>query len=165
MTGLAGVLVNAASASKRDDAVREMTTVTPDLQVVGASLRAYFVAAPGAPANAGRSPYGNLVDVIAASSSSTQLVLDSAQMRRAEPIRTAELSREGRARQRLLAKRAADGGDSVPARIVAAIDAWLAALQKFSTDALKPDSHELVDRFKSLRNATRIAKDAVADKQ
>lgn len=166
LTIVAGVIVNVLSASKRADAIGEMQAVTPDLLVVGKSLRSFFVAPAGgttdAPRNALRSPYANLVDVISGSGSSTLVVLDNPQMRRAEPIRTAELSREMRARQKQLARRSATGGDSIPGKVVAAIDAWLAALQEFSTDALKPDARGLVDRMKSLRDATRVAKSAIA---
>ena len=164
LTGVAGVIANVLSTSKRTDAVQQMQAVSPDLLVVGTSLRSFFVAPVDAAKTAPRSPYANLVNVISASGSSTQLVLDNPQMRRAEPIRSAELSRETRARQKQLARRSADGDDSVPGKVVAAIDAWLAALQEFSTDALKPNARGLVDRLKSLRDATRVAKSAVADK-
>ena len=162
LTGVAGVIANVLGASKRKDAVEEMQSVTPDLRVVGTSLRSFFVAPVGA-GTATKAPYANLVDVISASGSSTQLVVDNPRMRQAEPIRTAELSREMRARQKQLARRSATGSESIPGQVVAAIDAWLAALQEFSTDALKPDARGLVDRLKSLRDATRVAKGAIVD--
>ncbi len=164
LTGVAGVIANVLSTSRRKDAIEEMQAVTPDLYVVGTSLRSFFVAPADAAKNAPRSPYANLVAVISASGSSTQAVVDNRQMRLAEPIRTAELSREMRARQKQLARRSAVGADSIPGKVVAAIDAWLAALQEFSTDAMKPDARGLVDRLKALRDAVRVAKSAVADK-
>lgn len=164
LTGVADLLVNALATVKRDEAVRRMVAATPDLTVIGKSLKSFFVQAADAPANAPKAPYANFIGVIASSSNSTQLLLDSTPMRKAEPIRTAELSRELRTRQKLLARRGPDGSDSVPAKVVAVIDAWLAALQKFSTDALKPDSQDMIDRLRALRDATRFARDAVADK-
>ena len=164
LSTVSDVIVNAFASARRDEAVKQMVAATPDLMVVGQSLRAFFVAPADASPAGPKAPYANLVTVISGSGSSTQSLLESSPMRRAEPIRTAELLRDLRTRQKLLAKRAYDVADSVPARVVAAIDAWLDALQKFSTDALKPDSRELVDRLKALRNATRAAKDAVADR-
>ena len=160
LASVAGLLVNALASQKRDEAVRQLVAATPDLTIVGTSLRSYFVQPPG-PAKA---PYTNLVSVISSSASSTQPILESTPMRRAEPIRTAELLRELRTRQKLLAKRSPDAANNVPAQVVAAIDAWLAALDKFSTDAMKPDSHDMVDRLKTLRATTRQARDAIADR-
>ncbi len=164
LSSVATILVDVLASAKRDEAVRQMVAATPDLTIVGQSLRAFFVQAPGAPSNAPKAPYTNLVAVISSSASSTQPILESTPMRKAEPIRTAELLRELRTRQKLLARRAPDAPNSVPASVVAAIDAWLVALQKFSTDALKPDSRELIDRLKTLRTEIRKARDAVADK-
>lgn len=161
LSGVAAVLVNALASQKREQAVRQLVAATPDLTIIGTSLRAYFVQPPGAPPNAPKAPYTNLVSVISSSASSTQPILESTPMRRAEPIRTAELLRELRTRQKLLARRAPDA--PVPAQVVAAIDAWLAALDKFSTDAMKPDSRDLIERLKTLRATTRLARDAIAD--
>ncbi len=175
VTRIANLLVEVYASSKRDEAVDRMVQATPDLAVLGRALRAFFAAPPttattttststtqpspsGAPT---RSPYANFVGVIAGSATSTQLILQSQPMRKAEPIRTAELQRELRVRQRLLDRRTAATPDAVPARIVAAIDAWLAALDTFAVDARKPDSRELVDRIRRLRSATRGAKDAI----
>ena len=160
LASVASLLVDALASAKRDEAVKQLVAATPDLTVVGQSLRRYFMLPPGTQ----KAPYANLVSVIASSAGSTQPILESAPMRRAEPIRTNELLRELRTRQRLLARRAPDAPNSVPAQVVAAIDAWLAALQKFSTDALKPDSKELLERLRTLRATTRLARDAVAER-
>lgn len=166
LTRVVNLLADVVASQRRDDAVRRMAAAAPDLTVMGQALRAFFVAPPvspaGAPAAPTKAPYVNFVSVIASSTSSTQQVLQSAPMRKAEPIRTAELLRELRGRQNLLDRRNATGADAIPARIAAAIDAWLAAVDQFAVDALRPDSHELVERMKRLRAATRLAREAVA---
>lgn len=164
LSSVAAVLVNALATQKRDEAEKQLVAATPDLTVVGLSLRAYFVQPAGAPPGSPKAPYTNLVSVISSSASSTQPILESTPMRRAEPIRTAELLRELRARQKLLAKRSPDAANNVPAQVVAAIDAWLAALDRFSTDAMKPDSREMVECLKTLRATTKQARDAIADR-
>jgi hypothetical protein len=160
LASVASLLVDTLASAKRDEAVQQLIAATPDLTTIGQSLRSYFMLPPGAQ----KAPYANLVSVISSSASSVQTILESGPMRRAEPIRTAELLRELRTRQRLLARRAPDAANSVPAHVVTAIDAWLAALEKFSTDALKPDSKELIERLKALSVTTRLARDAVAER-
>jgi hypothetical protein len=160
VTKIAELLAEVFASAKRDEAVRRMVQATPDLAVMGRSLRAFFVAPPESPMKA---PYANFVDVIAGSTTSTRLILQSTPMRKAEPIRTAELLRALRVRQRLLEKRTTSAADAVPTQIAAAIDAWLAALDQFAVDAQRPDSRELIDRLKRLRNATRGASDVVSD--
>jgi len=160
VTKIAALLAEVFATEKRDEAVRRMVQATPDLAVMGRSLRAFFVAPPESPTKA---PYANFVGVIAGSTTSTQLILQSSAMRKAEPIRTAELLRALRVRQRLLDKRTTDAADAVPTQIAAAIDAWVAALDQFAVDAKRPDSRELIDRLKRLRNATRGARDAIVD--
>ncbi len=159
VTRIADLLTEVYASAKRDEAVDRMVRAAPDLAILGRALRGFFVAPPDAPVKA---PYANFVGVIAGSATSTALILQSQPMRRAEPIRTAELMRELRVRERLLDKRTATTPDAVPVRIAAAIDAWLDALDRFAVDARKPDSKELIDRIKRLRNATRGAKDAIA---
>ena len=161
LTRVADLLADALAAVKREEAVRRLAAATPDLAVMGRSLRSFFVRAPDAPPGTPQSPYVNLVAVMTSSSDSTQRVLSSTPMRKAEPIRTAELSRELRARQKLLAKRGADG--AVPVSVAAVIDAWIDALDRFSTDAFKHDSREMIDRMKTLRGTMRAAREAIAD--
>jgi hypothetical protein len=156
VTRIADLLVTVFAAGKRDDAVRRMIAAAPDLETMGRTLKAFFVG-PSTPASS-KPPYVNFISIISSSTTSTQLVLDSQPMRRAEPIRTAELSRELKARQKLLEQRSS----AVPTSIAAAIDAWLAALERFEVEGLKPDRRELADRLKTLRDATRTAKAAVA---
>lgn len=160
---IADLLVEALATAKREDAVRRMMQATPDLTVLGNSLKSFFVQSPGASAGLARPPYANFVSVVSSSTASTQSVLQNAAMRKAEPIRTAELLRALRARQAALDKRDANSVGSVPVRIGAAIDAWLAAVDRFSTDAFKPDSREMRDRLTTLREAIRTARDTDPD--
>ena len=160
VTRIADLLVTVFAAQKRDDAVRTMIAAAPDLETMGRTLKAFFVG-PSTPPGA-RPPYVNFVAIISSSTTSTQMALDSQPMRKAEPIRTAELSRELKVRQKLLDQRSSNTPEAVPTRIAAAIDAWLAAVDRFEVDGLKFDGRELADRLKTLRNATRTAKAAVA---
>jgi hypothetical protein len=154
VTKIAGILVEIAATVKRDEAVQRMMQAAPDLATMGRSLKAFFVTSPGATTKA---PYVNFVTVIDGSATSTQRILSSSPMRKAEPIRTAELLRDLRVRKAALKPRV---DDVLPTKIGDAIDAWLAALDQFAKDGKKPDSQELIDRFKRLRDATRIAQDA-----
>ena len=155
---ISDLLVEALAMARRDDAARRMLQATPDLEVVGRSLRSFFVQAPDASAGTARAPYANFVAVVASSTASTQSLLQNPAMKKAEPIRTTELLRELRIRQVALDKRDANSVGSVPARIGAVIDAWLAAVDQFSTDAMKPDSREMRDRLTILREAIRTAR-------
>lgn len=156
------LLAAALASEKREDAVRRMMQATPDLVVLGNSLKAFFVQAPGA-TGATRPPYANFVTVVSTSTASTQSTLQNTAMRKAEPIRTAELLRELRTRQAALDKRDPNSVGSVPVRIGAVIDAWIAAVDRFSTDAFKPDSREMRDRLTTLREAIRTARDVDPD--
>jgi hypothetical protein len=153
---IVALLVDVVAARGRDEAVDRMIAATPDLVVLGRTLKAFFVAPPGATTSA---PYANVVAVIAGSATSTRLLLQSRPMRQAEPIRTAELLRELRVRTKLLDQR----DHAVPTRIAAAIDAWLAALDRFAIDARQPDSRDWLARLEALREATRVARAAVAN--
>ncbi len=160
VTRIADLLVTVLAAEKRDDAVKQMLAAAPDLEVMGRSLKTFFVGSPTVPNI--KPAYANFVDLITASTTSTLAALDSKPMRKAEPIRTAELARDLRARQRLLDRRAPSAPDSVPIKIAADIDAWLAALDRFEVDGMKADAREVADRLQTLREATSAAKEAVA---
>jgi hypothetical protein len=158
VTKLADVLIEAAATVKRDEAVKRMVQAAPDLAAMGRTLKAFFVSPSGGTTKA---PYVNFVTVIDGSTTSTQRILASTPMRRAEPIRTAELLRDLRVRKAALKQRMDGSASAVPVKIAAAIDAWLAALDQFAVASKKPDSPALVDRFKRLRDATRVAQEAV----
>jgi hypothetical protein len=151
---IARFLVDVVSTVKRDEAVKAMVDASPDLEAMGRSLKSFFVSPPGTTTKA---PYVSLVIVMDGSATSTQRMLSSGGFHKAEPIRTAELLRELRVRQAALKQRLGTSPGSVPVKIGAAIDAWIAALRQFAIDAKKPDSQELIDRLKRLRDATRDA--------
>lgn len=161
---ISDLLVEALASARRDEAVHRMVQATPDLAILGNALKSFFVRPPGASDGAAKAPYANFIGVVASSTASTQAILQSPPMRKAEPIRTAELLRELRVRQLALGRRDANSSGSVPTRIGAAIDAWLSALDRFSTDALKPDSHEMRDRLATLRDAIRATHDMDIDR-
>jgi hypothetical protein len=150
---IVAVLGEIAETAKRDEAVRRMVQATPDLHRAGASLKGYFVAAPGAPST---TVYTNTITFVDRSARSTGSELKRARTK--EPIRAFELMRILDARQPDIDARTAKTDEAVPARIGVAIDAWLDALDDFAVHALKPDAREWVDRLKRLRNATRAAK-------
>ena len=155
---LSDLLVETLALSRRDDAARRMLQATPDLTVMGRSLKSFFVQAPALSTGGAHAPYANFVAVVESSTASTQSLLQNPALKKAEPIRTSELLRELRMRQAALDKRDANAVGSVPVRIGAVIDAWLAAVDQFSTDALKPDSREMRDRLTILREAIRTAR-------
>ena len=160
VTRVAAVLAYEIEKMKRDDAIKRLIAVTPDVRRMGETLRAFFVAAPG---SSDTSPYANYVGLLAGRNTSAQRVVSNPTMHRAEPIRTTELSRSLRTRRALIDKRDARTGGAVPQSVAAAIDAWLAALDRFQADGLKPDTADLRDRLKALRDAIRAAKIATTD--
>ncbi len=164
LTKIADVLVDVLASAKREEAIRRMVDESPDLAITGNLLKSFFVRSPSAPDSAAKTPYTNLVNLLSSSVTSTQIILSNDAMRKAEPIRTAELLREVRTRRQFLEKRDVNKADAVPTRIAAAIDAWLGALEKFSTDALLRDPKELLEQLKDLRDKANAARDAVASK-
>ncbi len=157
---VAAVLAYEIEKLKRDDAIRKLMAVTPDVRQMGETLRAFFVAAPPSKDPA---PYVNYVAIIADRNTQAQQIVANPRMRAAEPIRTTELSRSLRTRRVAIDKRDARTGGAVPRSLVDAIDAWLASLDRFEADGLKPGASDLRDRLKALRDATRAAKIATAD--
>lgn len=158
-------LFDAATVRRRDAAVKRLVAEAPNLAITGKVLRAFFVVLPGAQPGRLRAPYANLVAIAASSTASAQASLRSPALRRAEPIRTAELLRELRKRQAFVAQRTGDAPTSVPMMIVAAIDAWQDVLEMFAEDALKPDTAALRDQLKNLREMTAAARGLVEDRR
>jgi len=72
----------------------------------------------------------------------------------AEPIRSFELVRELETRRGLIVRRADPGPDGVAQRTAAAIDLWLAALDRFGDEALSRDPKLLHERLRALRAKT-----------
>lgn len=155
------VLADVAKSARREAAVRRLVEETPNLRTTGDILRSFFVSKAELPADSAIPPYGNLIAIISDTAASNEASLRSPAFANKEPIRTAELRRELKGTQALLEKRGAGSGDSVPNKIVAAIDAWQAALSQFERDALIPDPDALFTRLNALRTRTIAARDAV----
>ncbi|MBC7454006.1 MAG: hypothetical protein H7335_09920 [Massilia sp.] len=164
LTRLANVLVDVAVSAQRSAAIERMVQEAPNLRITGQLLKSFFVAADEAPANRVKAPYANLLTIIDGAATSSERLLAGPALRTAEPIRTAELLRTIRGHKFLLHARNGGGPDSVPGKIVAAIDAWQSALDTFSSDALKRDPQVLFNRLKQLHETASVAQDAVDGK-
>ncbi len=156
LSQVAKVLADLVTTRERNAAVRKLVEETPNLKATGDILRRYF----DGPA----APYRNIVGIVNDTAGSNETLLNQNAIRQAEPIRTAELLRANRDERALLAMRNSDAPDAVPAKVVAAIDSWQAALDSFSRKALKPDYKELADKLKDLRKSVKAAYQAIAAK-
>lgn len=150
------VLFEVAATHKRDEAVKRLVEQTPNLKTTGDVLRRFFT--DGA---SGKAPYTNVVGLITDWSTSSQTALSGPAFRKAEPIRSYELLRGMRDSQEMLAARQPGVQNGVQAKMVAAIDAWEAALQAFSQEALHPNPKILLERLKDLSKKARAARKAV----
>lgn len=157
LTKIAEVLVNLAASREREAAVRRLAAEEENLAVLGGLLRSFFVA----PAGTARAPYANLVSLAASELDSTQALLRGPAMSKAEPIRSFELVRELETRRSLIARRADPGPDGVAQQMAGAIDAWLAALDRFGDEALSRDPRLLYERLKALREKTAEVREAL----
>lgn len=157
LTKIAEVLVNLGASREREAAVRRLAAEKDNLAVLGGLLRSFFVAPPG-PA---RAPYANLVSLTASELDATQALLRGPALSKAEPIRSFELVRELESRRSLVARRADPGPNGVAQQMAGAIDAWLAALDRFGDEALSRDPKLLFERLKALRAKTAEVRDAL----
>jgi hypothetical protein len=176
VTKVVDLLVDIWASAKREEAVRKLAAESPDLAVIGGILKSFFVETANAPAGRAKAPYTNLVLISSKSLTFTESKLSGPALHNAEPIRTFELLKDLNGRREFLALRGARFDAASPyfpastqtakplvqVQIAAAIDAWLSALDKFSTDALKRDPRELYDRLKVLREKAVAARDAVS---
>jgi hypothetical protein len=154
-------LADIASQVSRRDAVQRLVDEAPSLAVNGRVLRSFFVADGDATRGLPASPYANLVGLSLDMLSSSERMLRSKAFQTAEPIRSVELLRAMRAQRVLLQQRTGGTADKIPVAIASAIDAWLKALERFSTDAFKPDARQLTDQLKTFRAKARAAKAAL----
>ena len=156
------LIADVITERKREAAIKRMVGERESLATTGRILRSYFVRDPQAPPARSTPPYSNRAGLISDAFNATESMLTDEKVRRQEPIRTAELLRAGRARREALARRNSAAPGGVPAVVAAAIDAWLAALDRFTEDALKPDPKEFLDRLKELRTKLTDARNAIA---
>ena len=160
LTQIMQVLTEEATERARDRGVAHLAAQAPNLALAGRVLRSVFVADANAPVGRTSSPYANIIELTRDSFDTTRKQLGQARLRQAEPLRTLELLRAMRVRDGQLARRTGSGADAMPVVIAAAIDAWLAALDVFAEDALRPDRAELIRRIKALRAKTGAARNA-----
>jgi hypothetical protein len=161
LTKLVSIIADVATQAQRKAAVERLVSEKEDLQVTGKLLRSFFVRDPAAPPGRADAPYVNLVALTADSLRFSTSTLASSQFQRAEPIRSVELLRASEARRKQLDARQGTSPDNVPAIVVAAIDAWLAALDTFERDAFHPDSKQLIDQLQDIRKKANDAKAAL----
>jgi hypothetical protein len=161
LSGVVEVLLDIATSARREAAIKRLVDETPNLAVSGNVLRSFFIESPNAPAGRAKAPYANLVAIANSSIASTEASLRGPALRHAEPIRSAELYRELQVRKAMLGRRVGNSPDSIPGKVVAAIDSWQGALTKFSEEALKADPKSLRDSLKDLREKAIAARDAI----
>lgn len=161
LTKIVEVLADIVTEARREAAVKRLVQEKPDLVVTGRILRSFFVVDPSAPPGRAKAPYTNLVGLAVDDLNSSERILRSKPFQAAEPIRTVELLRGMRSRKAQLEMRSGSSAEKVPVAIVAAIDAWLHALDEFSDRALKPDPKEFIDRIKDVRSKANAARDAL----
>jgi hypothetical protein len=161
LTKLVSIIADVATQAQRKAAVERLASEKQDLQVTGRILRSFFVRDPAAPPGRAQAPYTNLVALTADSLRSSTSTLAAPQFQKAEPIRSVELLRASEARRKDLDAREGTTPDKVPAIVVAAIDAWLAALDTFERDAFHPDSKQLIDQLQDIRKKANDAKAAL----
>ena len=157
---VAQLIADIATQAKREAAVRRLVQEKQYLATLGRILRSYFAADPQAPPGRAKPAYVNLVALNSDALALSEAMLGSGAFKRAEPIRTVEHLRGLRARKAELQARSGPTAP-VPVAIVEAHDAWQAALDAFSEDALKPDPKAFADRLKQLRTKAKAARDAV----
>ncbi len=164
LSKVAQVLVDVVTSARREAAIRRLVEQTPNLKITGDILRSFFHVSPSAPIGHANAPYSNLIAIMTSAAASNDTSLRSPAFAEKEPIRTAELRLDLKATGALLAKRTLTAPDGVPARVVAAIDAWQAALTRFADDALDPDPKELFTRLDDLRSKAIAARDAIENR-
>jgi hypothetical protein len=158
LTKVLVLLADIATQTQRERAIRRLVAEKPNVVANAQLLRSFFVR-PGA--GAVRPPYENLVTLSADTLRSYEALLRNARVREAEPIRTRELLLGLQPTRTLLQERRGIEPASVPGKIVAAIDAWIAAAEVFEREALQPDPLALRARLQDLRTKAVAARDAV----
>jgi hypothetical protein len=154
------LLADIATQTQRERAIRRLVAERPNV-VANAQLLRSFFARPASASGALRAPYENLVTLSADTLRSYETLLRNAKLREAEPIRTRELLLGLRPTRELLLERQGLEPTSVPGKIVAAIDAWIAAAEVFEREALQPEPLALYGRLQDLRTKAVAARDAV----
>jgi len=161
LTTLTTIIADVGTQAQRKAAVERLAGEKNDLATSGRILRSFFVRDPAAPPGRAEAPYTNLVALTADSLRFSTSTLMSPQFRKAEPLRSLELVRASESRGKQLDARQGASAASVPARIAATIDAWLAALDTFERDAFRPDSMQLTEELKDIRKKAGDAKQAL----
>lgn len=156
--GVLGLLAQATTEAQREEGLRRLVAAGPDLVNNARILRSFFIA------DAGPADYDRWLATTGRIARGSEIGIGLGKpLAVAEPIRTAELRRQIAATQQLIEARAAraDRPGEVAAKIVAAIDAWIAAVAVFQQEALKPDSHALRARLEAFRTKTVEAREAI----
>jgi len=160
LTKVVLLLADIATQARRETAIRRLIDEKPNL-VVNAQIMRSFFARPAGADPALKTPYENVVKLSSDALQSYETILSSDPMRKAEPIRTRELLMTLEPTKETLKARQSGKDDGVPARIVAAIDAWISAADSFEREALTPDPRQLYARLSDLRIKAISARDAV----
>jgi len=146
---------------QREEGIRRLVEVKPELEENALAMRSFF-AAPANSSPARQPPYDQIVGIATDQFERLEASLKDPAFRKREPIRTRELLTEIRPLGQALRQRAADTA-GVQTKVVAAIDAWLAALNAFEREALKPDAKATYEALKEVRQKVVALREALRD--
>lgn len=147
------VLADAVAQRKREEGIRRLVAVGPDLQASGEVLREFF--------DGKALGYDALLKEISTMSAQSLNRVTSPLARSTEPFRAKELERQITRSQEAIKKRQGLEASSVAGQLLASLNAWIEAIPEFQRDALKPEPQELWKRLKNLRKRIGEASDAV----
>lgn len=147
------LLADVVVQRKREEGIRRLVAVGPDLQASGEVLREFF--------DGKTLGYGALLQEINTLSDQSLNRVTSPLARNAEPFRSKELERQITRSQGAIKKRQGLADSSVPGQLLKSLNAWIEAIPEFQRDALKTEPQDLWKRLKTLRKRIGEASDAV----
>jgi hypothetical protein len=156
ITKVLALLADVIAQAKREQGIRRLVEVGPDLTANATIVREFLVS------RGGQSAYDRWIEIVQSLATSTagQVAINTP-LSRQEPIRSAELRRAIASTQPVIAARRGDAASTVPRQLIAALDEWIAAVPVFQREALRPEPKALLDRIDSLRQKALEARQAV----
>lgn len=156
ITKVLALLADVIVQARREQGIRRLVEVSPDLTANAKIVRDFLVS------RSGQSPYDRWLEIVQSmASSSAGQVAAATPLARQEPIRSAELRRAIARTQPVIAARRGDAASAVPRQLVAALDDWIEAVPVFQREALRPDPKALLERIDGLRKKATDARQAV----
>lgn len=154
LTQLSALMADALTRQTREQALQRLLEADTQLLAIGQSLKGFFRSADNQP-----SPHALLVQTGA--QLRQNVLTDLARFAPAEPLRVAELRRS--LPEAPYTARDAQRGGTVPDRMVAVIDRWMALVRQLRAASAAPNPAEwlqAIDRWREQLQDTRQALDA-----